>query len=63
MTGYDDAPSKKAVLVVDNIKQVFCMLSSSSRPVDHFVILVTLLVPPKAGSQKLEKYERNHNYI
>ena len=42
MTGRDDGPTKKAVHFVD-IKPVFCMLSSSSRLVDHFVIFVALL--------------------
>ena len=52
MTGRNDAPTKKAVLV-DNIKQVFRMLSSSSRLVDRSVILMALFlkVQPKAGSQ------------
>ena len=60
MTGRNDAPTKKAVLVVDNIKQVFGRLSSSSRLVDRFVILVAIFlkVPPKAGIQKIEEYER-----
>lgn len=41
MTGRKDAPTQNAVLVIDNIKQVFCvLLSSSSRLVDSFVILV-----------------------
>ena len=58
MTGRNDAPTKKAVLVVD-IKQVFCMLSSSSRLVDRSVILVALFlkVLPNAGSQNIEEYE------
>ena len=56
MTGLNDAPTKKAILV--DIKHVLSMLSS--RLVNRSVILVALFlkVPLEVGSQKVEECER-----